>query len=97
VRSPIGCDRAGAIEYLGCSQTMFETVSRLGVVRSVRKGWYLYADLDAAAERLRSIRDAERGENGEATKGIAKKRRHLGGQGAGPYDGRTKELLRRLG
>ena len=97
MRAPIGCDRQSAIEYMGCTETMFETISRLGVVRSVRKGWYLFADLDAAAERLIQLRNESRGENEQESKGIAKKRRHLGSQGDRSYDGRTQELLRKLG
>lgn len=51
-RPPIGTDAQGAREYLGCSQAMFDELRRTKAVLPVRRGWYVYSDLDAAVTRL---------------------------------------------
>lgn len=53
VRPPVGTNKEGAIAYLHCSERKFDELRRKGIVRALDRGWYAYADLDAAVEWLR--------------------------------------------
>lgn len=95
MRDPIGCDREGAVRYMGCSVSMFDDLTSKGIVRPVRRNWFLYSDLDRAAERLQKERDVENATiKLETTDSVPKKKRNVGVQGGRRYDGITKELLR---
>lgn len=55
--TPIGTNREGAIEYLGCSRTKFEELLKRKIVKALCRGWYAYEDLDDAIQALRTERD----------------------------------------
>lgn len=58
--TPKGCNEEGAISYMGCTRYVFKALRQSGVARAVRRGWYLYCDLDAALEALRTSKTPNR-------------------------------------
>lgn len=54
---PIGTDAQGALQYLGCSDSVFKDLRRRGYFSELRPGWFLYEDLILGMQRLRIERD----------------------------------------
>lgn len=95
-RAPAGCDREGAMRYLGACEKRFETLLSEKKIRPLGRNWFAYADLDETIERLRKDRDKVVVLNGEkADSGLPseQKRNEVGSQGSRPHR-TTEELLR---
>ncbi len=102
MRDPIGCGEKDAIEYMGCSQTMFEEIRAAGIVVPVRRGWYSYEQLDAAMKQLvaKALENCKvisinqhaknHGKPEEGPTGV------VGSEGDQPDYPKTQELLRRF-
>lgn len=100
MRPPIGTDSKGAREYLGCSQSMFEQLRASRLIRSLRRDWYSYDDLDDVIRLLRTERDNRLQQNhGESTESLSgqESAKPLGRKGHRSDYPKTEELLRRLG
>lgn len=100
LRPPIGTDAEGARQYLGCSQAMFEDLRAARIIKSVRRNWYAFEDLNRALEKLMTLRDTSLEGNDERTsqtlsrKGTA---RNVGRQGGRSDYPKTKDILRKIG
>lgn len=106
MRDPIATNAEGAAEYLGISMNRLYELTSARKITRLGQNWFSYDDLDADLEKMRQERNerleadtnAERleEENAKRHKGKSKVRRTLGSEGTGPYDGKTKKLLRRF-
>lgn len=84
-RAPIGCDDKAAQAYLGCSDDRWTLLKRRKIVKELVRGWFAYADLDAAMELLRTERDQTSATiyklaPGESEDGDTAKRRKVGSE-----------------
>lgn len=77
----LGTNRDGAIAHLGCSESMFERLTREGKIKPVRKGWYSYRLLD---EQMRAIE-----------RSIMPEHEGMESQGKGPVRGNGAESRRK--
>lgn len=92
--TPLGCDREGAIAFLGCSPTKFEELTVKKIVKRLGSGWYSYRMLGKAFEALEA--EAE-GNVIDIKKKLKEKanenRRKIRKQGDMSEDRSEKELL----
>ena len=50
--APIGCNRTAAMEYLGCTERMFDELTARRIVVPIKRNWYAYWQLDEAMKNL---------------------------------------------
>jgi hypothetical protein len=100
LRPPIGTDAEGARQYLGCSQGLFEELRAARIIKSVRRNWYAYEDLDRALEKLMTLRDTSQDGNDERTSQTLSRKStawNVGRQGGRSDYPKTKDILRKIG
>jgi hypothetical protein len=50
--TPIGCNEAEAIRFLGCTENVFRDLRAQKIVKVLRRGWYSYRQLEEAMEEM---------------------------------------------